>query len=392
MPFDIVVYTPAFIAIFWAIILVLSASRDQHYKRILSLFMFSAFALYLSHAIYFQNHRENFWIFDVLYILSSLSVYPLYFFYVRSLTQSERLKKSDFKAFLPAVVLAFFSLLLYLIMGNSLRVAYTNSFLYKSGDELNGSLVVAQSILYYISRTIYTFQIVFYFVKGLSLLKIYELRILNFYAYLEDKKLTWVTLLTYTFFIAAFLSVVFNILGKATFIYSIDYLYIPSFLFSVVLFFIGLHANLQNLCIVSTKRFEDEDDFHYPVVVSKTDDIFGERLDNLFLIQKMHLQPHLKITDVSKKLATNRTYISNYINNKKGITFSEYVNSLRIKEAKEILQQTNKGSIKQEELAEKSGFGCVRSFTRAFTLEVGMSPKNYRNEMVRQRIDNLNTA
>jgi AraC-like DNA-binding protein len=381
MLFDIAVYTPIFVTIFWAITFTTSPDDNQAHRKIISFFMLAAFSLYVSHAFYFQNQRESYWILDIVYTLSSLSIYPLYYYYLRGLAQGELFKKGDVLSFLPAVLLASSMLSIYLIMDSEQRLYYINTFLYHSGDELSGSLPTVQSILYYVGRTIYTLQVIVYFIKGVSLLKIYEVRIVNFYSYLEDKKLTWTILLTYTFFFASFLSIIFNIIGKATFIHSVEFLYIPSLLFSVIIFLIGLQANTQHHQIAKTNTYEMEDDTHFLISENKIQDELGERLDNLFLVQKMHLQPNLKITDISKKLATNRTYISNYINYKKGMTFSEYINSYRIKEAKEILQNKGYGDLKLDEVAEKSGFGSLRSFMRIFLQEEGFSPKEYKKKI-----------
>lgn len=48
---------------------------------------------------------------------------------------------------------------------------------------------------------------------------------------------------------------------------------------------------------------------------------------------RMFLNPKLSLTEVATAIGTNRTYLSEYLNNDLDTTFYEYVNGFRIKEA-----------------------------------------------------------
>lgn len=58
-----------------------------------------------------------------------------------------------------------------------------------------------------------------------------------------------------------------------------------------------------------------------------------------------------------------------------GFTFVEYVNSVRIKEAKHLLEQT---TLKVNLIARKVGFGSVTHFGRVFKAVTGHAPLYYR--------------
>ncbi|WP_312813052.1 Ada metal-binding domain-containing protein [Sedimentibacter sp.] len=60
-----------------------------------------------------------------------------------------------------------------------------------------------------------------------------------------------------------------------------------------------------------------------------------------------------------------------------GITVSEYIKKLRLKEAKRLLSETNDKII---DIAYAIGFGGLSSFYRFFKINTGLSPAAYRNE------------
>jgi AraC-like DNA-binding protein len=378
---DLIIYSPVFIAFFWSVVFLASPARFSKSKRTLGFFMLAAFGIYFSHASYFKIIDRSFWYFDAVYTLCSLSVYPLYYFYLWELTTNAGFKKSDFKNFLPAIILSISVFLAYLFMTGEEQAAYVNGFLYKTIPLDRSKMVNLQIALFYVGRTVYALQIIFYLLKGIALLKIYEIKILNFYSYLEDKSLKWATLLTYTFFLAAITSIIANFIGRSVFFNNSDSLFIPSLLFSSILFLIGLEANIQKeFDSKDLMLAEEENDIEFSIKEDHQQFAFSEKLEELFRDKKLYLNPDLKITDLSKLLATNRTYISNYINHIEGKSFSAYINSYRIKEAKEILQNKGNGDLKLDEVAEQCGFGSFRTFSRAFHNEVGFGPKEYKKK------------
>ena len=81
--------------------------------------------------------------------------------------------------------------------------------------------------------------------------------------------------------------------------------------------------------------------------------------------------------ELSIAVGTNRTYISNFINQQLHTTFYEYVNKWRVNQAKELLSST---SLPLEDVATQSVFNSLSSFRRYFTKSVGMTPQAFRRE------------
>ncbi len=91
---------------------------------------------------------------------------------------------------------------------------------------------------------------------------------------------------------------------------------------------------------------------------------------------KIFLNSDINIESVAKELYTNRTYLSNYINNYKKKSFKEWISDLRINEAKQLLLAEPQTSI--GEIGYRVGFSDKSNFTNRFIKNVGESPKIWR--------------
>jgi YesN/AraC family two-component response regulator len=77
------------------------------------------------------------------------------------------------------------------------------------------------------------------------------------------------------------------------------------------------------------------------------------------------------------KFYTNRSYLSNYINVYKQKTFREWINCLRVEEAKKLLREYPEKTI--AEIAAEVGIPDTTCFRRHFVSLTGLSPKIWRN-------------
>lgn len=117
-------------------------------------------------------------------------------------------------------------------------------------------------------------------------------------------------------------------------------------------------------------------------IINKTDskekmetDLFN-RIENLMDKDKVYRNADISLETISEMLGTNRTYISNVINKYSGMSFSNYVNSFRIREATELISDTSK-DILVKTLYSRIGYNSISSFYRAFQKETGCTPAVY---------------
>jgi len=111
-----------------------------------------------------------------------------------------------------------------------------------------------------------------------------------------------------------------------------------------------------------------------PVIYS----LLEKKLQQCMMKERLYLNPALRITDVAAAIGTNRTYLSDYLNNKLCISFSEYVNQYRVLEACDILVGSN--NILLEEVAGQSGFNSLSTFHRSFMKVMKITPLQYKNK------------
>ncbi len=99
---------------------------------------------------------------------------------------------------------------------------------------------------------------------------------------------------------------------------------------------------------------------------------------NRFERNKEFTDPTITLSNLASELNTNSTYLSKFINEAKGVSFSEYLKTLRIDHATNILLEHKKfRSYTIEALAEEFGFKSGNSFSKAFILITKMKPSEF---------------
>jgi AraC-like DNA-binding protein len=103
-----------------------------------------------------------------------------------------------------------------------------------------------------------------------------------------------------------------------------------------------------------------------------------ERICKLMDTQKPYLNHQLKLSDVAAAVSSNRTAVSNCINQQRGCTFSQFINDYRISHAKQLM--SNQPNLKISEVWMASGFNTESSFFRAFKSVTGTTPAEWRQQ------------
>jgi YesN/AraC family two-component response regulator len=107
---------------------------------------------------------------------------------------------------------------------------------------------------------------------------------------------------------------------------------------------------------------------------------------SIFEDNKEFTKPGLSLTELAEKIGTNTSYLSNYINDTKGIPFKNYLNTLRINYITHLLNTDRKYlNYTIESLAKECGISTRQSFTTLFYEINGMRPKDF----IRKKLDEL---
>ncbi len=125
---------------------------------------------------------------------------------------------------------------------------------------------------------------------------------------------------------------------------------------------------LSEIKKITKGRSPLKEDFHQGLL---------DQLTDLMQTEKVFLTKELSLDDLAKRLNTNRTYLSQFINDQFQSNFSNYVNEYRVKEARKILLQPAGKLLKIEAIAQDVGFNSKSSFNIAFKKFTGLTPSDF---------------
>lgn len=95
---------------------------------------------------------------------------------------------------------------------------------------------------------------------------------------------------------------------------------------------------------------------------------------------KVYRDPYISLKSLSEKISTSSRIISQFLNEKRGIDFRNFINAYRIEEAKQLLEAEKESSIIS--ICFNVGFQSFSSFNRAFKKYVGTSPNEYKKKFI----------
>lgn len=101
-----------------------------------------------------------------------------------------------------------------------------------------------------------------------------------------------------------------------------------------------------------------------------------------FETDKLHLEPELTITALSDKISEPVKSISQVINESFNCNFFDFINSIRIQESKQKIQDNDKLArpLTISEIMYESGFNSKSAFNRAFKKHTGLTPTDFKKE------------
>ena len=97
------------------------------------------------------------------------------------------------------------------------------------------------------------------------------------------------------------------------------------------------------------------------------------RFEDLIVTEQLFLKQGIRISDIASMLETNRTYVSRLVNNTYNMSFSDYINTLRIDYAEQYLMHHR--DAKQSDIASACGFPNASAFNNVFKKITGVTPK-----------------
>ncbi|MBQ8599939.1 MAG: AraC family transcriptional regulator [Clostridia bacterium] len=151
------------------------------------------------------------------------------------------------------------------------------------------------------------------------------------------------------------------------------------------------NPNICNTIETMYQYRKDESEYTEPLLRGATLILLSELFRNLKMISKEKINVDLakdiihycyenydndiSLQSIADTLHISRYYISHLFSKRLHISFSDYINSLRVKRACELLKH---GEMTITEIAYAVGYNSTRTFNRCFLNIRGMTPKEYR--------------
>lgn len=142
--------------------------------------------------------------------------------------------------------------------------------------------------------------------------------------------------------------------------------------------------------LFETKEQEEENDiqngkYSHSALNEYQRNYLKKSLKELFETKKPYTNKNLRIRDIALELNTNKTYLSQIINDEFQMSFYNFINQYRVEEVKRLLSENTFFTI--QEIAYKAGFKSVSSFNIAFKKFTGLNPSIYRNQLLKEKAD-----
>jgi AraC-like DNA-binding protein len=105
------------------------------------------------------------------------------------------------------------------------------------------------------------------------------------------------------------------------------------------------------------------------------------KIHKIMVNNKLYTDNSLTKEKLADLLNTNRSYLSQVINQHTGLSFTHYINRLRIEEVRRILSDTE-DETPLKAIASDTGFNSLSTFYNAFQSIIGMPPSAYKSKMM----------
>jgi AraC-like DNA-binding protein len=376
-------YLPFSVCLFWLVLFFVDFRKADPAKRFLTFFLLVCTILYFSHAVYFNRNAYLFSLIESIYTFCTLAVYPLYFLYICKLTDEKPLPVYRYWVLFPAFLVCILSVAFYSMMSESERISFVERYFYQHSMPAYSLSFAETGQLYRMRamRVLFLVQLIPVCYFGLKKLIRFNAQIHNFYADTEEKTLAPIRVLLVLFILFSLFSAAANHVGRDFFVRTPWLVAIPSVIFSSMIFAVSYIGYQQRFTAVDFRKATEaasQEDVNY---VDSPKEVLVERIRVLMEEQMLFLKKDLHISDVAKKAASNRTYVSNYINQELKFSFSDYINTYRVRYAQSLMTMPG-SSLSLSEIGERSGFANEVSFYRNFKKIAGTTPAGWLKQQV----------
>lgn len=384
MDYYFLLLLPVSITLVWLTVFINSGRHIKLHDRLFMLFLLCCVVTYYIVVRSLTEATGNyvFILLDNLETFLGLSICPLLFLYVRSVTCNANWRNWYYLLFAPALLIGLLGSILSFLVGwdriAELRIDYfapftpnpdslserlydfVNIHLFNITLELMALVMISMSVYYIIK---YTKRAEGYFTN------LEQASVVSIHRFLFSAIVTSVTLFSITIFIMELIE------------YKYASLIVLSLLISALLWIMSENAYKvlfveRNLDIIDVLE-KEQDDVDYS---SCTNQRISELLNEWTKRQDLpYCRMGITLGDVADEIGIGTRSLSEYINKDKGMNFRRWINNLRIETAKQMI--LDNPELKISYIGAVCGFSDLASFSRVFHSVVGLSPQEYRSNI-----------
>ncbi|MBQ9561495.1 MAG: helix-turn-helix transcriptional regulator [Prevotella sp.] len=370
---------PMLVCLFWSAVLWMDWRREGSAAKLrLMVFSIVATMLYAGHFAYFNREYGAIPVTDTLYSMANLMVFPLYYLYIKEVTEQGWKRHWQVTLLVPALITGIGVGACYACMDEAEAQQFIDTHLYAHRLTGGGGSFAAtmQQAIHLIAKAVFAIEVVAVMVMGYRRIEKFDEMVENCYADTDERSLRSIKILLMMLVTVSVLSFAANAIGKDAFLDSLPMLGTVSLTFSTLLFLLLYTGHRQDFTI--RELMEEAAPSNSPeveTIPSTESRRLSDAIEAMMNDEQLFLKPDLRISDVADLLHTNRNYIYKAINSDMQTSFSDYVNRKRIGYAIQLMKDNPSASA--AEIYLKAGFTSQSTFFRNFKSFTGITPKEY---------------
>ncbi len=351
--------------------------KNQLANRLLSIFLLS---IAVSSACIMVLWNDDVMLFDLFdetllpYFLATAQLLkgPMLLFYVISLTEDAFKFTRRHLLHLVPIVIALLWLLVFQLDSSDLR--------FKTIGQTETERQIANSVWHFIKIMPF-----FYALAAVNRVRLYRIGLHNQYSNFSPTEPTWLNMLSLGFLFTWSFSILVHVVANTVALGAPQ----VSDLFGITenyIVFILINALFINSVVHTHKLLTTKPEVAKDKTDEKLTDSAIQKVQLGMEVQKLFLKQNLNIDEFSKRINLPVKEVSAVINKHYGTNFFEFMNSYRVEEAKRLLGDAQHADMTVMDVLLHAGFNSKSAFHRFFNRLVGMSPTEYRKQLLHKDV------